>query len=1003
MRARYAYGGEYFMLTWDQNLLYTICLLDPATSLCPTITNGYFYFKAINVDLTNPSSNTLCYTTNGNPRAGFSMFFYINNSDPEILDYQYIDSGGSNMLVSNLQISSPTPILSTILGSGTFSNLISSCKDTNGNNTNLPFDYAVLCSYQVIKDGVSQFFLGVNHLSVDTGGNISNVYSTYFSDYLDANKGYSDYFNRRTIRLLCCGFLYAFVTLDRPSNTFYVTYTNQDSSISNTYTPYTFTSTNTILSYGYDYSNWNRFVIVAVTLDINDGVTEYLEFWFFTVCGYNNVTGYFDNLLTPPINIITAQISHFDPGNHEFSMLKFRYTSSSYYILMSMHSTNTAIYDYSNDVVTLFKIVPHGNYVVFDIMFTYDNVVIWAPVIYGDKYFIYGYAYQTDGLGNPIFVNGVWQLTGLCLFRKANAYNTTDDSRCRDWCLFYEKYNVATQTCERCLPTEYLDATTLTCVTNCNTSDPYLVIDPVLKTCYYCTAKSLKFENGTCVVACSANYIDNGATCDLCPLGQFKSGAGCVAVCPFPTGGNAVTRTCVTCVAPSLYWYNGGCYSTCPIGLGADATNTCINCSTINQKLYNSKCYPTCPANTYLLNATCLDSCPDNYGTNKTTYTCDLCSAINKIYYQGECITSCPNDYGLTSLNTCIDCYAELKAYVELGKCVSKCSINNGINKSNYSCINCATNSLYNYNGICTPIGELPLGFKVIDNTYNIVNSCKSLQLYIFEAKCVSICPDGTKLTSSTNTCDSVNLCSEGSININSNCVSCLSMSQVYSNKQCVLSCPAGQNADSSGVCREPLICTPKYKYNGECMTECPEGMISDSVSYTCVNCGQNGKIKFEESCVIACPDTYNNVNGTCENCSGDNTFIYKSQCISVCPAGTIKNKLSCVQSKCTDIACNGGSCSISFNSINCLCQEDKLGVYCLHEAETIDEVMNSYSIYVLTIDSRIQELRNMKSIDQTAEYMVDDLMAIISQMPSLVDTELSLDIYSLAGNKFII
>jgi hypothetical protein len=894
MRTQQGYGALYYVPIYDSGLHYSICLFAVNTGTCVNYTESALSFIPINKDLTDPTSNTLCSLNVGRPKYGYATFFYINNTDVNKLDYQYVFFNTVTNINPSTVVQMPTPNLTAILGPGIYINLVSNCKESYGSISAVPFYYGILCTYQVVQQNTntSLFFLGVSHFNMDAANAINYDYSLYFSDYLLPNKGYGNYFNRRSVKLLNSPTtkVYIFVTVDPNTNTFYINYTNQDPLI--TYPSYSFTIPETILTFYYDWSGYCRMMITAI---ISTGGSEYLKFWFMDVTQYNNATGTYDYILNPPANIVTSVIPHFDSGYHEFAMVKILNEQNSNYFLINVFSTNTVVLDWTNESVSVYHIISSGQFfAIFDILFVYDNSILNFPVIYQDAYYLYGYTYESGDI-----VNGIFKITG-CLFRAANAYNTYDNSKCREFCLFHEIYNVANKSCDRCPQSQYINTTTQTCVLSCPNL-PLMVTDNILMACYYCSLISEKYQDGVCVPSCTVyNYIDYGPNCDLCPVGQYNYQSTCVNSCPYPYGKNSSDRICYLCANPNPYWYNGSCYSLCPVGLGADTTNVCIDCATISMNISN-----------------------------------------------GLCVSQCPNGLGLDKkTNTCIDCYTQ-QLFLELNNCVSKCTAPNGLNKTNNTCINCATILRYNYNAMCTPQSNLPQGYIVTDAVYNVVNTCKNQNMYIYNGNCVNPCPSGTSLTVSTNTCDTSTdvSCSQGSIYYNNACVECISINQVFYNNGCMLTCPTNYTPDSSGICQLTTTCTAPniFKFNNQCLHTCSNGLVTDYINYICIDCQTTGQIAYDNECLDNCPSAYINVNGSCTSCIKSGLFLYNNQCATTCPADTIPINSICTESVCTNTICNGGDCSILFNQVTCACPANKMGVYCQFDGNQIEEA-NSLS-----------------------------------------------------------
>jgi hypothetical protein len=147
---------------------------------------------------------------------------------------------------------------------------------------------------------------------------------------------------------------------------------------------------------------------------------------------------------------------------------------------------------------------------------------------------------------------------------------------------------------------------------------------------------------GNCNIACNSSaYADVNYICYACD-------SSC------KTCSQSATN-CTSCFATSPYILNNTCYSTCPSGYYADATNSqcvacinncktclsasiCVTCNT-NYNLNGTSCISTCPPLYYSQNQVCVP-CSSNCASCDTT-GCLVCNS-GYYLYMGLCYLQCP-------------------------------------------------------------------------------------------------------------------------------------------------------------------------------------------------------------------------------------------------------------------------------------------------------------------------------------------------------------------------
>ena len=152
--------------------------------------------------------------------------------------------------------------------------------------------------------------------------------------------------------------------------------------------------------------------------------------------------------------------------------------------------------------------------------------------------------------------------------------------------------------------------------------------------------------------------------------------------------GANITMNCYTCAFQCYSCYGGlnSACTACTVGFYlANNTNFCLSncpdgqykhpqkqlcylcdplCSTCEGLSYNCT---ACHTNTarYLLESSCVLSCPNGYAWNNDTLTCDLCS-YNTYSYLGTCVTVCPTMYEADNHNRSCIHLSETQYYYEL-------------------------------------------------------------------------------------------------------------------------------------------------------------------------------------------------------------------------------------------------------------------------------------------------------------------------------------------------
>ena len=448
----------------------------------------------------------------------------------------------------------------------------------------------------------------------------------------------------------------------------------------------------------------------------------------------------------------------------------------------------------------------------------------------------------------------------------------------------------------------YLGASTCysTCPTGQYSLTSNLTCQPCDVSCYTCTTSATmcgscnigytKQADGTCLASCSAGLYNNGTVCVACDAacqtcyGPFKS-------------------TCYSCKNNGTVNYfkhltSNTCGTSCSAGQYADLpTFSCIKCDyrcsqCVGSPTNCSVCATASGVTHYLLNFACLDVCPvlGYYGVAANN-TCQPCT------------TGCRScTAGLIS--TCSSCQTVAAVPYYLGAsdttCYATCpdgQYKDDINHPNQclicdvSCTKCAGTSTN-----CTFCGSLG-----------------TTAVYLYNAACLNICPDGyyPAISSSATASNLCLPCAGGCAKCTgsglTNCQACstVGLSDYYldiGGTTCGLTCPLGQYAgpaanhqclacDSNcaqcvGTSTNCTFCskaTGMFLYQNRCYSACPTGFFgSFSTSATTTDICQ--------ACTPGCLTCTGSGLTNCQSCGNNGTadfYLSASTCGTTCPDGT--------------------------------------------------------------------------------------------------------------------
>ncbi|KAL4435522.1 hypothetical protein ABPG74_020298 [Tetrahymena malaccensis] len=537
-------------------------------------------------------------------------------------------------------------------------------------------------------------------------------------------------------------------------------------------------------------------------------------------------------------------------------------------------------------------------------------------------------------------------------------YLITSNNTCNDSCPdnYYPDNN---KVCQQCPSSQ--------CKT-CDTSNP-----SACQSCFLNGSYPYLNELGKCVSQCEANeYLDAVNLKCLTCSSKFSSSClscQCLSQCQegyFPDQSNICQtcksynsdcvqcdkKSCIACsVSSNLFLYNNQCVGTCPDFYYPSQHDIKI-CNKCNDDTKCKQCNLQDPSkclsclNSYLLNETCVTSCP--YGTfpniqdNTCTYcysqfsSCKECTEKNCISCQDnlfiledtqQCVSSCPFNYIDSSL-IINSSPANQNPNQENKKACQKC-INKNCNtcdpKDTSKCLSCSQsleNSplIYLYNQDCLQKCD----FYVNLATNECYDSCPNFLLQIEQPKQCQECPNFIQSKQCVSQCTSntyidqthQKLCVVCQDQYDSNCILC--------NSSKCLKCSIGF-----------------YLYQNKCYSQCPSNTFFDNDNYICL-----------------------------DKCTDPLVIINNKQCSKNCPSGQYKepinsqNQIICglCDKKCKECENKSSFCTI--------CQQGS-GWDCLDNEDFDTFLKNQYCEY-LKEESEIEKCGKIITESSTQTQIID-------------------------------
>lgn len=262
--------------------------------------------------------------------------------------------------------------------------------------------------------------------------------------------------------------------------------------------------------------------------------------------------------------------------------------------------------------------------------------------------------------------------------------------------------------CTKCNPNSsypYLNITNSSqvCVAGCTTGMyGSNAIDP--PTCVACQSPCATCSSATTCLSCLTGYFFlNGTTCTTNCTPSVTIANAATHVCD-PCSSQCRTclgtiNNCTACSDPMVF-YNGSCQTGCPSGgtlapLNGICTACVSSCQTCNSTIYNCLTCNLSSSTPFLVNSSCLTTCPPYFYNDSSTGSCYSCAA------SGQNCANC------SSASVCLSCDTSYVLYN--GKCLNYVPVGY-VNISGVAVIcagDCATCSVTTTN--CTSCRNLSL------------------------------------------------------------------------------------------------------------------------------------------------------------------------------------------------------------------------------------------------------------------------------------------------------
>ncbi|EAR86548.3 hypothetical protein TTHERM_00037250 (macronuclear) [Tetrahymena thermophila SB210] len=447
--------------------------------------------------------------------------------------------------------------------------------------------------------------------------------------------------------------------------------------------------------------------------------------------------------------------------------------------------------------------------------------------------------------------------------------------------------------CDQCQDGYYLQSTNHSCVKNCN-DNQYLDSSKICQNC----PSGCSTCNQLICISCQDVDKDPSQNCQVCNKDLKLTSSNTCASCSIPNclqyDTNSIKCSC------KLYSPQYMCQVT-----------QINNCS--QQNYIDGQCIcQVCKSDTFMYNGQCRQTCPQGYGQNRQTMTCDRCQISGCQY--------CSQNY-----QQCQVCSSGYLYYQDTNKCQYQQSCSDSYYLSNNQCIKCQSScQTCDRYDTCTqcqqgliqmsyylPNLKIPQQYSCFDDTKTEFLQVCSQKLTVFypdqrvtpiyyeiqsQKTCATQCPGGYGYNSIYQTC---NQCIDKCQSCQSNwkiCDYCQSNYYIYNNNNnvyqcvdncingyyiyqlwCVQNCPVGYGSNlypngkneclqctdtNCQTCDSQQVCTqcfdPKKlldKSTNQCVDSCPSNYFYQYSSQRCIKCSSNCSEcdKLENNCT-SCP-----------------------------------------------------------------------------------------------------------------------------------------------------
>ena len=476
-----------------------------------------------------------------------------------------------------------------------------------------------------------------------------------------------------------------------------------------------------------------------------------------------------------------------------------------------------------------------------------------------------------------------------CVTSCTNGTYTDQEKRiCVDHCDHHQFIYNVTYCVQECPRHTYISPDhlreCLVCHSQCATC-----VGPTAQGCTECRHYRL---GDTCVDSCPEGYFQMESTCTAyCDFYLFED--KCVRKCPFDhyvaEASNDTASRCLPC-HPLCEGCQGPDDTDCTNCTGVLLGNRCIQTCPKQMPFLDKQhctercpnfidgnlCVDFCPNNTFIMNRTCLKSCPPTIPSGqKCVSVCEgfvfdekclkYCPLPNLIWKK-ECVKSCPNSAPL----------------IQEGRCVTNCS---GVVYGK-SCLRRCPGRLKTYKRHC--VLHCPKDLPVSDPlTMDCTKRCNYIR---FRGQCLKSCPGYY-------------------LELNKSCVMRCPLGTAAQDGKCVTICTASRSKMdrsqhsgifTNGTCKFDCDywtskCTvecPRYAYNGKCVTRCPENYFAN-VS----NCLPCNSLCTGDNLALVYP-TYACKGLTSADCTKCRYFndTNTGRCVRQCPSELLTSGTDCVQ-----------------------------------------------------------------------------------------------------------